>query len=71
MNAVLEQINTTEQRFVEYAFTALIQSSLLIAIFLPLEVTEKNFIGNKVSGILGTGDNKIELRTQVGSITIR
>jgi len=38
---------------------------------LPLEVTKKSVTANKTSGTLGKGDNKIELRTQVGSITIR
>jgi hypothetical protein len=38
---------------------------------LPLEVTKSNFTGGKVSGVLGKGDNKVELRTSVGSITIR
>jgi beta-lactamase regulating signal transducer with metallopeptidase domain len=38
---------------------------------LPLEVTKSNFIGGKASGVLGKGDNKVELRTNVGSITIR
>lgn len=38
---------------------------------LPLEVTKSNFTGGKASGVLGKGDNKVELRTNVGSITIR
>jgi beta-lactamase regulating signal transducer with metallopeptidase domain/peroxiredoxin/uncharacterized GH25 family protein len=38
MNAVLEQINITGQSFVEYAFAVLIQSGVLIAILLLLDL---------------------------------
>jgi hypothetical protein len=39
MSAILEQINATGQRFIEYTFTVLVQSSLPIMILLLLEVT--------------------------------
>jgi hypothetical protein len=38
MNTILEHINTTGLRFVEYAFDVLIQSSVLIVILLLLDL---------------------------------